>query len=82
MKLSEYFTDCSLVRDNEFMRLGYVDSKITQVLAYADNLKHLQKAITNSNVTCLIVTPELSNENASPLLPLIKLYCISWIVLE
>lgn len=61
MKLSQYFNDSSLVRDNEFLRLGYVDSKSSKVLAYADNLKYLQKAITNSNVTCLIVTPELSN---------------------
>lgn len=60
MKLSKYFTDSSLVRDNEFTRLGYVDSISSGILAYADNLKYLQKAEANSNVTCLIVTPELS----------------------
>lgn len=60
MKLSHFFTDSNLLRDNDFTKLGYVDSISTDVIAYADNLKYLQKAEANPNVTCLIVTSELA----------------------
>lgn len=60
MKLSQYFPDSKIVRDHDFSKLGYVDSKKSSILSYADNLKYFQKAVTNSNITCLIVTKELS----------------------
>ena len=69
MKLSRYFNSQNLIRDNEFMQLGYVDSKSSQVLAYADNLKYLQAAAKNPNISCLIVTPELSLSNFAVKLP-------------
>lgn len=59
MKLSDYFNASSLVRDNEFFRLGYVDSNAPGVLAYVDNKKFLKKAEKNTNISCLILTPEL-----------------------
>ncbi len=61
MKLSQCFPESRIVRDDQFMKLGYVDSNSSDVLAYADSLKYVQMAVTNSNVTCLIVTPELSD---------------------
>ncbi len=60
MKLSQFFPDSDIISDNEFDKLGYVDSTIPNVLAYADNLKYFQTAVTNPNITCLITTPELS----------------------
>lgn len=61
MKLSQYFPDSNIVRDNEFNKLGYVDSQSPNVLAYADSLKYVNEAVINSNIKCLIVTPELSD---------------------
>lgn len=59
MKLSQFFPGSEVVHDTEFSKLGYVDSASPGVLAYADNLKYLQKAEANSNIVCLIVLPEL-----------------------
>lgn len=61
MKLSDFFDASSLLCDGEFSRLGYVDANIPGVLAYADSKKYLQKAEANPNVSCLIISPELSS---------------------
>ena len=60
MKLSDYNTGSTIVRDAEFTRLGYVDTECAGVLAYADTLKYLHKATANPNLACLITTAELA----------------------
>ena len=65
MQLTEFFPASNIVRDYQFSRLGYVDARYPEVLAYADSLKYCQKAAANSNVSCLIVTPELSESAGS-----------------
>jgi UDP-3-O-[3-hydroxymyristoyl] glucosamine N-acyltransferase len=50
------------VRDAEFARLGYVDSGLPGILAYADSLKYLQMARSSRNVACLIITADLAGQ--------------------
>lgn len=65
MKLSDYTTaGAAVVRDAEFVRLGYVDSGQTGILAYADSLKYLQMARSSRRITCLIVTADLADQAA------------------
>ena len=60
MRLSNYATESTIIRDAEFTRLGYVDTVCEGVLAYADTLKYLHKAKANCKLTCLITTSELA----------------------
>lgn len=59
MKLSRFYKKDEFVSDGEFSKLGYVDSNVEGTLAYCDTIHYLKKAIANSNITCIITTPEL-----------------------
>jgi len=59
MKLSDFSSDNQLVKEGEFVSLGYADSTFPHTLAFADSLKYVQLAISNPNVSCIITTPAL-----------------------
>jgi acyl-[acyl carrier protein]--UDP-N-acetylglucosamine O-acyltransferase len=61
MKLSECKVDANLLRDVEFSKLGSADSGGSELLVYADSLKHLNVALENPGV-CAIVTTSLLAE--------------------
>ena len=60
MKISDYSGEFEVIRDAEFFTLGDVDSAGDGVLAYADTLKYLYKALANPNITCLVTTAQLA----------------------
>ena len=63
MKLSNYTpASATIARDAEFARLGSGDADCKGLLAYADSLKYLKKALGNKSLTCLITTPELAKQ--------------------
>lgn len=49
----------NIVRDGVFQSLENTNSLFPKTLAYCDNIKYLNMANCNPNVTCIIVTPEL-----------------------
>jgi UDP-3-O-[3-hydroxymyristoyl] glucosamine N-acyltransferase len=61
MRLSEYFDDCEIVSDGVFSTLGYIDSTAPFTLAYCDTIQYVKRAILNLNISCIIVTPELTD---------------------
>lgn len=61
MKLSDFSFDAEIVRDINFLRLGYADLEEDGLLAYADSLKFVLKAVSNPSLTALITTPELAH---------------------
>ena len=54
MKLSDFFDKNSVLRDAEFINLGYLDNKSPGLLVYADNIESFNKANENPNVAALI----------------------------
>ena len=59
MKLSDYFIDSDIARDGEFDTLGFVDSAVGKTLVYCDNIRYLDKADNNTNVSSIITTSDL-----------------------
>jgi UDP-3-O-[3-hydroxymyristoyl] glucosamine N-acyltransferase len=63
MKLSNCTTSgADIVRDAKFSRLGSADAGCSGLLAYADSLKYLKRAIDNPALGCLITTAELAEQ--------------------
>ena len=62
MKLSECKVEAAVVRDAEFSRLGSSDADCRGLLAYADSLKYLKRAVDNPALGCLITTAELAEQ--------------------
>jgi UDP-3-O-[3-hydroxymyristoyl] glucosamine N-acyltransferase len=59
MRLSDYFPNSNIARDGEFDTLGYVDSVVRNTLVYCDNIRYLDKANNNTNVSSIITTSAL-----------------------
>jgi len=60
MKLSDCKVDAVVSRDGEFIRLGSYDADHEGLLAYADNLKYLKKALANDRLSCVITASDLA----------------------
>jgi UDP-3-O-[3-hydroxymyristoyl] glucosamine N-acyltransferase len=60
MMLSAYYSENNVLRDGEFITLGYVDSPIKGTLTYCDNILYLEKAKKNINANCIITTHDLA----------------------
>lgn len=60
MNLSDVVSRDALVRDATFVTLGYVDSKRSGVLAYADTATFLARALSNAALAGLVTTPSLA----------------------
>lgn len=50
----------AVVRDADFFRLGSADAPHAGLLAYADSLKYLKRALSNPSLSCLITKMELA----------------------
>lgn len=61
-RLSEFFPDCSLVRDGCFNTLDEANASTPGSLIYCQNLHYLQEATANGNVSAIICTPPLVHE--------------------
>jgi UDP-3-O-[3-hydroxymyristoyl] glucosamine N-acyltransferase len=59
MKLSEYITGKRLTVDGDFQFLGQCGSAKPQTLAYCDTIFHLQTALANPNISCVIIPKDL-----------------------
>lgn len=63
MKLSDCTTaGAAIVRDADFSRLGSTDADCSGLMAYADSLKYLRRAVGNPALCCLITTVELAEQ--------------------
>jgi UDP-3-O-[3-hydroxymyristoyl] glucosamine N-acyltransferase len=62
MKLTELDVGGRVVRDREFFRLGSADADCAGLMAYADSLKYLKRALGNPRLACLITTAELAEQ--------------------
>jgi len=62
MKLSDHFPNSDIARDGEFDTLGYVDSAIKKTLVFCDNIRYLDKADNNTNVSAIITTSDLLSQ--------------------
>jgi UDP-3-O-[3-hydroxymyristoyl] glucosamine N-acyltransferase len=65
VKLSQAIREETVARDGEFETLGRVDSELSGTLAYCDTVVHLTAALANTNVSCIVTTPELALEVGS-----------------
>lgn len=63
-RLSEYFSPEEVQRDGGFVDLGHAESVVPGTLAYCDSVHYLEKANTNPNVSCVLVTHELAGKVA------------------
>lgn len=61
-RLRDHFESSEIVRDGEFVALGYVDSTKEGTIAFADSVKYVRLAKTNPAITCLITTAALLAE--------------------
>ena len=59
MKLSDYFPQADIVKEGYFETLGYVDSGIKMTMAYCDNIRYLEEANANENISCIITTNDI-----------------------
>ena len=59
-RLSDFVQHGDLVRDGLFAETGNADSGSAGTLVYCDTVFHLEVAIENANVTCIITTPALA----------------------
>jgi UDP-3-O-[3-hydroxymyristoyl] glucosamine N-acyltransferase len=62
MKLSDHFPNSDIARDGEFDTLGHVDSAIKKTLVFCDNIRYLDKADNNTNVSAIITTLDLLSQ--------------------
>lgn len=58
-RLRDHFASSELVRDAEFVALGYVDSTREGTIAFADSVKYVRLAKKNPAISCLITTVAL-----------------------
>lgn len=65
-RLSDYFSPDEVRRDGRFVDLGHAESGMPGTLAYCDSVHYLEMANTNSNISCVLLTPELAGKAASP----------------
>lgn len=61
-RLRDHFASSALVRDAEFVALGYMDSTREGTIAFADSVKYVRLAKKNPAITCLITTEALVPE--------------------
>lgn len=64
-RLSDYFSPEELRREGHFTDLGHADSSAPGTLAYCDSVHYLEMANANSNVSCILATPELAMKAAA-----------------
>lgn len=65
MRLSDFASHVTVVRDAEFIGLGYVDSDRLGVLVFADQIKYLAAAAANPRVGAVITTRDLAARSPS-----------------
>lgn len=61
-RLSDYFSPDEVRRDGRFSDLGHAESMIPGTLAYCDSVHYLEMANANSNISCVLLTPELAGK--------------------
>jgi len=62
MRLSDYFEKTDIRREGEFLTLGHAGSLVKDTLAYCDTLFYLKTVMQNENISCIITTSELAEE--------------------
>jgi len=62
MRLSDFFEKINILREGEFITLGHARSHVKGTLAYCDTIFYLKIAEQNENISCIITTKELADE--------------------